>query len=597
MKKYLIILLFAVSTFAYGQNRDCLCLDFNEVQLLIDSLSTHFPAICKQVNIGISSDGNPVIALKISDNVNSDESEPEILLEGSIHGAESVSSQMLCNLARELCLQYSSNYMIGYLVDNHEIWIVPVICPYGFINSVNVNANWVNLNRDAGYMWTGYFGSSPGPFSQPESKVMRDFILSRNLNIMIDYHSGIQGIIYPWFYRGDPCPDHNEVLNLATNYRSVSGYPAGEFEVMSGYDLYQTNGALIEFAYGSLGIDAFCVELFGGFSGDGCIGMQYNRASMLMMIEKSGHGVQGTITDVNTGNPVSATIHVDGKMPVYNSSLVGDYHKYLLPGTYSMTVSANGYNSETINNIVVPEAGAVTVDVQLTPNNSNRSAYKVITVKSIADDLVAADPLATWNVPGMPDGLYYAMGDTGYIVLDLGANIVNVSGPDITITGTASGAGNGYSLFWSSTPDGSWNIIGSGTSTQSFEAGSINAARYIKVLDNGSGPGNVLGAGFHLDAVTVVQTTVGIDDIATAIASFDVYPNPAMGNVSIRFPDTGGENSLITIMDISGKQVLSSNYQTAAGIVELNLSHLPRGMYFIRAQSKEMIETKKVILQ
>jgi hypothetical protein len=598
MKKVLIIFLVTFSVTVNSQTRDCLYLDFDGIQLLIDSLSTHFPAICKRIDLGISSDGNPIIALKISDNAEQDENEPEVLLEGCIHGAEQVGAQMLCNLARELCLQYSSNYTIGYLVDNREIWIVPVICPYGFINSLYINANWVNLNRDAGYMWTGYYGSSPGPFSQPETKVMRDFILARNLNVMIDYHSGLQGIIYPWFYRGNPCPDHNEVLSLATDYRSVSGYPAGEFEVTSGYDLYQTNGALIEFAYGSLGIDAFCVELFSGFSGDGCIGMQYNRASMLMMIEKAGFGIQGAITDANTGQPIAAKISVEGKMPVYNSPSIGDYHKFLKAGTYTVTVSANGYNSHTFNNIAVVDGTSTTLDTQLIPNSANQSAFKVIITKNFKDDQTPADPGISWNVPGMPDGLYYPLGDTGYAVLDIGSNIVNVSGNDITVTGSASGAGNGYELYCSTMPDGPWTLLGNGTSTQSFELGNIDNARYIKLIDNGSGPGNVIGAGFHLDAVSAVQTTVGIDEPGIKFTKFQVYPNPAASLVFVKGFGLDNELTTVSLFDITGRQIMvipQTSFSNESFAVDL--SSLPRGIYFIKIQSGSFSETHKVIHQ
>jgi hypothetical protein len=439
-KWFIMVLIVTMSTQVYSQ-----CwYDTLGVSNLVDSLSSHFPSICKKEVIGHTVLGREIIALKISDNVNDDENEPEVLLEGCIHGSEQPGTWLLCNLARELCLQYNTNSTIESLVNNREIWIVPIINWDGYVGEpgwgpTRYNANLVELNRDAGYMWTGYFGNSPDPFSQPESVVMRDFILSRNFNLMLDYHSGLQGIVYPWAYRGDPCPDINEISYLAHEYDNISGYPAGEFAVSSGYDLYQTSGSLVEFAYGSLGIHSFSVELFNGMGGDGCLGLEYNRASILMMIDKAGYGLKGTITDASTGLPVAARINIQGKMPFYNSSLVGDYHKFLNAGTYTITVSANGYDSQTFNNVVVTNGEAVTLNVQLSLNISNQATHKILIVKNILDDQVATDPCITWNVPGMPDGQYYALGDTGYVVLDIGSNIVNVVGNDITVTGSASG--------------------------------------------------------------------------------------------------------------------------------------------------------------
>ena len=35
---------------------------------------------------------------------------------------------------------------------------------------------------------------------------------------MIDYHSGLQGIIYPWYYKGADTPDIIEIEYLANQY-------------------------------------------------------------------------------------------------------------------------------------------------------------------------------------------------------------------------------------------------------------------------------------------------------------------------------------------------------------------------------------------
>jgi predicted deacylase len=596
MKKIISVLFVCFSLISNAQQGVC-WYELADIMELVDSLDTHFPSICKRIDLGSSVEGRPIAALKISNNVGTDEPQPEILLIGCIHGSEKASAYTMCNLARELCLQYASNQQIQDLVNTREIWIIPALNPDGFIMDIKLNANWVDLNRDAGYMWTGSLGSSPGAFSQPESKIIRDFILSRNFSTIIDYHSGIQGIIYPWFYRSDACPDHNEVSWLANQYHDLSAYPSGTFNVTSGYDLYQTNGSVAEFAYGSLGIHAFAVELFSGWSGDGCMGMDYNRASIFMMIEKAGFGISGTVADATTGQPIAAKIHVHGKMPFYNSPSVGDYHKYLQPDTYTVTISANGYDSQTINNVVVTSGNLTVVNAQLTPNTNNQAAFKLIACKNIADDVVAADPMETWNITGIPDGLHYPLSDTGYVVLDIGANIVNVTGPDITVTGAASVAGNGYELFWSSTPDGPWALLGSGTSTQSFELGNVNNARYLKILDNGNGPGNVHGAGFHLDAVTVEQTTVGIDETSPEFAAFSVYPNPTQGMLNIRTKGIETGMATIQVFNSIGKQIASFPEILAGAQITIDLSGNPTGLYFMTIQNKHKSETLKIILK
>ena len=140
-----------------------------------------------------------------------------------------------------------------------------------------------------------------------------------------------------------------------------------------------------------------------------------------MMIEKAGQGIQGTVTDASTGQPIAARVDVQGKMPIYNSPSVGDYHEFLRAGTYNVTITANGYDSQAFSNVVVVDPVPTILNAQLGHNSANRFAYKVLTTKNFLDNQVPADPGITWNVPGMPDGLYYALGDAGYAVLDMGA--------------------------------------------------------------------------------------------------------------------------------------------------------------------------------
>ena len=50
---------------------------------------------------------------------------------------------------------------------------------------------------------------------------------------------------------------------------------------------------------------------------------------------------------------------------VYSNPVVGNYHRYMINGTYSITYSASGYVSKTVNNIVLANGSATTVNVQL----------------------------------------------------------------------------------------------------------------------------------------------------------------------------------------------------------------------------------------
>ena len=175
----------------------------------MDSLATNFPTICKKVVIGKSVENRDIVALKFSDNVNVDEKEPEMLLVFEIHGGEDLSEQFGIRLARSFCLNYATNSQIAAALDNNEIWIVPIANPDGTVAGLRPNINYIDLNRNFGYLWTGQ-DSAPEPYSEPETQALRDFILDRNFSMLVDYHAGILGFLYPWFHKLANCPDHNE---------------------------------------------------------------------------------------------------------------------------------------------------------------------------------------------------------------------------------------------------------------------------------------------------------------------------------------------------------------------------------------------------
>jgi len=583
-----LLLVFFTSINSYGQ---CGLLDvdliIDEISDLQDSLVTNFPNICKKVVIGTSVSGYDLVALKFSDNVNTDESEPEILLTACIHGDEMNPEQVMMKLARRLCVDYSSDAATANLINTREIWIIAVMNPDGLrgINFWNrPNANGVDLNRNYGYMWNKE-DFDPYEYSEPETKAVRNFILSRNFNVMIDYHSGLQGIIYPWYYKTDHAPDHPEILHLANNYDTQSGYPVGEFAVSSGADLYVTNGSLVEFAYGSLGIQAFSVELmeFNNPQFNSCQLFTMNKPAIFGMCQKAGEGITGIVTDQVTGQPIKAKISIQGRLPSYSSRVNGDYHRFFINGTYTVTASANGYSTETAT-VIVTNGGVTQHDFQLTPNNNN-SAQIILTCRNYNN---TNDPAETWNTLGMNDGNYYAIGDTGYVVLDMGFSVLDISGDDITIHGDASGNGNEYELFHSNSIDGPWVSLGTGSTTTSYDLAGVNNARYFRVEDNGVGAGNVLGAGFHLDAITAGELNVGIGN---AIVSNDisVYPNPTINVINFEGDDIQ-KMKTVSLFDISGKLLLQQNFTN-----KLDISSFHTGIYFVQLNSENSIVTFKII--
>jgi len=475
---------------------------------LMDSLVAALPNLCKKVVYGQSVQGRQLAALKISDNVTTDENEAKVGFDGNIHGDEIGGGENMIRLARYLCQKYGTDPVITNLVDNREIWILPIVNPDGRISMSRYNSNGVDLNRDAGYLWDGE-GSSPGFYSQPESKALRQMDQDNQFSIHLTCHSGTEVFLYPWFFRYDACPDNAAELVLANIYKTNSGYT--NLETGPGTSLYPTTGSTAESAYGCLGTHALVIEISTDKQPPASQLMYYfniNLPSMIKLIEYSGYGVEGTITNETTGEAVAASVFVGSTLPCYSDPEAGDFYKYVVPGTYNLIFKANGYQTKMMSNVVVGTLSSTIVDVQLTPE-THQGIYRIIATRIPGGN--EADEGATWNAIGQPDNLNYSLGKNGILVVDMQELVVDGAGNDLIVF-EGDATPETFTLYGGSTPDGPWISLGNGTGTTEFDLGStsINEARYFKFVDDGDGSASTNDAGFDLDAMQSLSSITGV---------------------------------------------------------------------------------------
>lgn len=230
--------------------------------------------ITDKISIGTTYEGRNIYAVKVSDNPDVDEDEPEILYAGAIHAREGITPLIILDFITHLLENYGTDPEATYLVDNREMWFVAVINPDGYAyndwNTPGGGGMWrknrfnngdgtfgIDLNRNYGYMW-GYDdeGSSPytddetyrgsGPFSEFESQAMRDFISAHEFVVTLYYHSYSNLLLWPWcFERGLYTPDENIFYAMGEKIKSVNGYTPGP-----GWILYTTNGDSDDWGYG-----------------------------------------------------------------------------------------------------------------------------------------------------------------------------------------------------------------------------------------------------------------------------------------------------------------------------------------------------------
>jgi len=476
---------------------------FPEIVSLADSLAGNFPDICEKHIFGYTGGGYELGALKITDNVDINENEAEVMFDGGIHGDEIGCSENVIRFARDLCIGYGSDPIITDLIDNHEIWLYYCVNPYGRIHDIRYNGNGVDLNRDWGYMWDGW-GGSWGAYSQPEAKALRNCMYNRQFVVHTTYHSGTEYISCPWSYRPDHCPDYNHIIQLAGVYSSTSLYPSlGYGQGCTG--MYPINGSSKDTNYGMMGSISWSMEIsYSKHPPPSQIMLYYNRnkPAMLSMIEYSGYGLEGIVTNAETGEPVRAIVWVDDYFPTYTDSAIGDYHKYVLPGIYSITITANGYESQTVNDIIVPSSGSAITDFQLQPiTEPTYYGYKFSASQIPGNN--TADEGNTPACLGAPDNINYSIGKDGWCIIDMQYPIIDGSYNDFTVF-EGDTSPEGFTCLVSQMIDGPYISVGTGFGTTEFDisASGLSEVQFIKILDDGDGAASVPDAGFDLDAIS-----------------------------------------------------------------------------------------------
>jgi len=369
------------TTVAQMANWDCYPTYDVYVQM-INKLATDYPDICKVENFGTTANNRQLLALKISDNVQTDEEEAEVFLSNTMHGNETTGMTLLLRLADSLATKYNSNARITNLVNNLEIFIAPNTNPDGTYKGGNntlegatrTNGNGVDLNRNYPDFISG--DHPDGEVWQPETIANMNFAKAHHFVMGWNGHGGTEVINYPWDTKPQLNADDTWWQAISQAYvdtcRKVNPsymtilYPSG---ITNGYAWYEADGSHQDW----MNYYGHCREVTMEFSIDKLLGTEnlrkywnYNRHALLVWMEWClNKGIKGRITD-GSGNPihkvqVKLLNHDQDSTEVYTEQH-GVYYRLINPGTYNMQFTYNGM-SKTVNNVVVPASGLVTVDV------------------------------------------------------------------------------------------------------------------------------------------------------------------------------------------------------------------------------------------
>lgn len=115
----------------------------------------------------------------------------------------------------------------------------------------------------------------------------------------------------------------------------------------------------------------------------------------------------------------------------------------------------------------------------------------------------------------------------------------------------------------------------------------------IRGLTGGGSAGDLA-----LDDISITEVTSVGNGLVQA-GNLMLYPNPTTGAVNIQAGETGDKDYFLTIFDLYGRAVYTQPVQTAHSRldVSIDLSHLPRGLYFVRLNSANKTYQSKLTLR
>lgn len=257
-----------------------------EIEAAFDTMAANYPNIITPKNsIGLSVQGRNIWMLKISDNPGDDESATEaaVYYDALHHAREPASMAVTLYYMFWLLENYGTDPHATYLVDNREMYFVPVVNPDGYAYNQQTNPNgggfWrknrrnisgcfgVDLNRNYSFGYnTGGSSNDPcsdiyhgaGAFSEPETQAVRDFLMQIDAKIAFSSHSVRGAYLNPYGYTATS-PAFDVYSEFSSDFAAQNQYIYGRTSEILGYT---SSGTTRDYLH-SIGIYAWTPEIAG----------------------------------------------------------------------------------------------------------------------------------------------------------------------------------------------------------------------------------------------------------------------------------------------------------------------------------------------
>lgn len=419
---------------------------YEEINAYLDSLSQIplLQGILSVQEIGRSNNENlPIMAAKLSDNPTVDEDESAVLFLGQCHAEEILGVEITIGLIDTLIHGFQShNSHIIAILQNMEIWIVPTYNPEGLrvVHGLEEDSVWVqdvtyrknrtdnnnngifdyspgigydydgvDPNRNYSFNWIhgdalgvgdyDYFRGSE-PFSESESRAIRDLALSQFFTFSVAYHSARSGIpeiiYYPWEWNETKYPPGYALVdNIAQELaaRIVNEAGTGHYAVTPGKTM---RGNTHDWFYTQTGSLSYLIEvgtnnlqpgrtLINDTVRRNLVGCFYLIDRALGYPSENRSQLRGIVRNGSTGDVLEGVainlwklnvsqVYVPQEGAMFAPRLTDQYGRYrhiTQQGTYKIVATKAGFEPDTLVGITTSSSYATDQDFNLTPYPEN----------------------------------------------------------------------------------------------------------------------------------------------------------------------------------------------------------------------------------
>ncbi|RLE03067.1 MAG: hypothetical protein DRI99_05325 [Candidatus Aminicenantes bacterium] len=307
------------------------------------------------------------------------------MIDGMHHAREPLGNEICLAFIDYLLSNYGVEEKVTSLVNNYEIWIIPILNPEGYKYLVdnNLSSPWwrknlrdnnnnglidpdydgVDLNRNYDFNWTrlgstnpaSWTYQGPAPFTEKETQAKRDLTLNEKFVASVSYHSYGEVILYQWSWpdSGLRAPDDDVTWTIAM--QTARRIPRLRREGIYSFPRQTAASQSGPWMYGVAGVLEFLVETGTSFIPLGPEIQEIvtdNLQGLFYLFDRlKGPGVRGKILDWKTKQPLEAVVSIIEKddfryiYPRRSHPQTGTFIRLLEPGEYTIKVSAPGYQS------------------------------------------------------------------------------------------------------------------------------------------------------------------------------------------------------------------------------------------------------------